>query len=186
LPGSARPSRAARVWSLAASCAGLVLQPVSHRRSIFPFHRWIFTSLRGWGNLIDEWMLRQLLEDHGRKLGPLPTPTKKLTEAWPEQFENISPTVRRTHKLRMPSALPSNRSQRLLSFVGIRRDSNRVCNKTSTVNARLARRLGRLRQPAKGGIFPCGRRARRPYRRLTFGALLVWQQIGWNIRLGNS
>ncbi|MNC35983.1 hypothetical protein D3C75_844830 [compost metagenome] len=44
------------------------------------------------GHLIDEWMLRQLLQGHGRKLGPLPTPTKKLTEAWPEQFESISPT----------------------------------------------------------------------------------------------
>ncbi len=44
------------------------------------------------GKLIDEWMLRQLLQGHGRKLGPLPTPSKKLTEAWPEQFESISPT----------------------------------------------------------------------------------------------
>jgi hypothetical protein len=44
------------------------------------------------GKLIDEWMLRQLLHGHGRKLGPLPTPAKKLTEAWPEQFESISPT----------------------------------------------------------------------------------------------
>jgi hypothetical protein len=43
------------------------------------------------GHLIDEWMLRQLLQGHARKLGPLPTPTKKLTEAWPE-FESISPT----------------------------------------------------------------------------------------------
>lgn len=45
------------------------------------------------GKLIDEWMLRQLLHGHGRKLGPLPTPAKKLTEAWPEQFESISPTT---------------------------------------------------------------------------------------------
>lgn len=44
------------------------------------------------GKLIDEWMLRQLLSGHGQKLGPLPTPTKKLTETWPEQFESISPT----------------------------------------------------------------------------------------------
>jgi len=44
------------------------------------------------GQVIDEWMLRQLLQGHGRKLGPLPTPTKKLTDAWPEQFESISPT----------------------------------------------------------------------------------------------
>ena len=44
------------------------------------------------GKLIDEWMLRPLLSGHGRKLGPLPTQTKKLTEAWPEQFESISPT----------------------------------------------------------------------------------------------
>ena len=44
------------------------------------------------GHLIDEWMLRQLLQGYGRKLGPLPTPSKKLIEAWPEQFESISPT----------------------------------------------------------------------------------------------
>ena len=44
------------------------------------------------GKLIDEWMLRYLLQKHGRKLGPLPTPSKKLTEAWPEQFESISST----------------------------------------------------------------------------------------------
>lgn len=44
------------------------------------------------GKLIDEWMLRQLLQGHGRKLGPLPTPAKKLTETWSEQFESISPT----------------------------------------------------------------------------------------------
>ena len=44
------------------------------------------------GKLIDEWMLRYLLQNHGRKLGPLPTPSKKLTEAWPEQFESISST----------------------------------------------------------------------------------------------
>ena len=43
------------------------------------------------GKLVDEWMLRQLLHGHGRKLGPLPTPSKKLTEAWPEQFESIPP-----------------------------------------------------------------------------------------------
>lgn len=44
------------------------------------------------GKLIDEWMLRQLLQGHGRRLGPLPTPSKKLTEAWPEQFESVSST----------------------------------------------------------------------------------------------
>jgi hypothetical protein len=44
------------------------------------------------GKLIDEWMLRRLLSGHGRKLGPLPTSAKKLTEAWPDQFESISPT----------------------------------------------------------------------------------------------
>ena len=44
------------------------------------------------GKLIDEWMLRQLLQGHGRKLGPLPTQAKKLTDTWPEQFESISPT----------------------------------------------------------------------------------------------
>ena len=44
------------------------------------------------GKLIDEWILRQLLSGHGRKLGPLPTTSKKLTEAWQENFESISPT----------------------------------------------------------------------------------------------
>ena len=43
------------------------------------------------GKLLDEWMLRKLLQDHGRKLGPLPTPSKKLTEAWSDQFESIPP-----------------------------------------------------------------------------------------------
>lgn len=44
------------------------------------------------GKLIDEWMLRKLLQGHGRKLGPLPTPAKRLTEAWRQEFESISPT----------------------------------------------------------------------------------------------
>ncbi|QLG88050.1 DUF2357 domain-containing protein [Chitinibacter bivalviorum] len=44
------------------------------------------------GKLIDEWMLQQLLQGYGRKLGPLPTPAKKLTDTWPEQFESVSPT----------------------------------------------------------------------------------------------
>jgi hypothetical protein len=44
------------------------------------------------GKLIDEWMLRRLLEVHGRKLGPLPSPVKRLTDAWPEQFESVSST----------------------------------------------------------------------------------------------
>ncbi len=44
------------------------------------------------GKLIDEWLLRQLLQGHGQKLGPLPTKVKRLTEAWAEQFESISST----------------------------------------------------------------------------------------------
>ena len=44
------------------------------------------------GRLIDEWMLRQVLEGYGRKLGPLPTQVKRLTETWSAQFENFSPT----------------------------------------------------------------------------------------------
>lgn len=44
------------------------------------------------GSLIDEWMLRPLLHGYGRELGPLPSSTKKLTEAWPKHFESISPT----------------------------------------------------------------------------------------------
>jgi hypothetical protein len=44
------------------------------------------------GKLIDEWMLRKLLQGHGRKLGPLPTPAKRLIEAWRQEFESISST----------------------------------------------------------------------------------------------
>lgn len=44
------------------------------------------------GKLIDEWMLRQLLDGYGRKLGPLPTPIKRLTDRWPGQFESVSST----------------------------------------------------------------------------------------------
>lgn len=49
------------------------------------------------GCLIDEWMLRQLLQEYGRKLGPLPTLTKKCIESWPE-FESISSTHVRLRK----------------------------------------------------------------------------------------
>lgn len=44
------------------------------------------------GRLIDEWLLRPLVEGYGRRLGPLPTPVKRLTDLWPEQFNRVSPT----------------------------------------------------------------------------------------------
>lgn len=44
------------------------------------------------GRLIDEWMLRPLLEGYCRKLGPLPTPVKQLTVTWQEKFESVSAT----------------------------------------------------------------------------------------------
>lgn len=44
------------------------------------------------GKLIDEWMLRSVLDGYGRKLGPIPTPVKQLTDSWPKQFESVSST----------------------------------------------------------------------------------------------
>jgi len=42
--------------------------------------------------LIDEWLLRQLLHGYDRKSGSMPTPTKKLTDAWPDQLKSASST----------------------------------------------------------------------------------------------
>lgn len=44
------------------------------------------------GKLIDEWLLRQLLKNYGQKLGPLPTPVKRLTDNWGDKFESLSST----------------------------------------------------------------------------------------------
>jgi hypothetical protein len=44
------------------------------------------------GRLIDEWLLRPLVKGYGRRLGPLPTRVKQLTDDWPEQFNSVSPT----------------------------------------------------------------------------------------------
>ncbi|GHT94620.1 hypothetical protein AGMMS49545_16200 [Betaproteobacteria bacterium] len=44
------------------------------------------------GHLIDEWMLKQLLNGYGRKLGPLPNSVKQLAEKLPENFEPVSTT----------------------------------------------------------------------------------------------
>lgn len=60
------------------------------------------------GCLIDEWLVRQLLEGYGRKLGPLPTPVKRLTETWPDYFENVSPTY-----VRLISPLDKQKSSQL-------------------------------------------------------------------------
>ena len=66
------------------------------------------------GSLIDEWMLRQLLIGHGRKLGPLPTPSKQLTEAWSEQFESISPT-----HVRLLAPIEAEKSAELKALLGV-------------------------------------------------------------------
>jgi hypothetical protein len=44
------------------------------------------------GRMIDEWMVRHLLKDYGRNLGPLPTHVKQLTDTWSDNFENVSET----------------------------------------------------------------------------------------------
>jgi len=66
------------------------------------------------GSFIDEWMLRQLLIGHGRKLGPLPTPSKKLTEVWSEQFESISPT-----HVRLLAPIEAEKSAELKALLGV-------------------------------------------------------------------
>jgi hypothetical protein len=44
------------------------------------------------GRLIDEWLLRRPIDGYGRKLGPLPSAVKRLTDGWPDQFEGITTT----------------------------------------------------------------------------------------------
>ena len=78
----------------------------------------------------------------------------------------------------MPSGTPSNRSQLLLSFVAIRRDSCEGSGRTSTANAELARQLGRSRQQGKGDTFLCGRRGHLPYQKMT--AFFGLGGIGWS------
>ena len=78
----------------------------------------------------------------------------------------------------MPSGTPSNRSQLLLSFVAIRRDSCEGSSRTSTANAELARQLGRSRQQGKGDTFLCGRRGHLPYQKMT--AFFGLGGIGWS------
>ena len=67
----------------AASVASSQTMPVS------PLDLYVVEKM---GHLIDEWIVRQLLEGYGRKLGPLPTTVKRLTETWPDHFETVSPT----------------------------------------------------------------------------------------------
>gem|GEM_PF-4766647 len=78
----------------------------------------------------------------------------------------------------MPSGTPSNRSQLLLSFVAIRRDSCEGSSRTSTANAERARQLGRSRQQGKGDTFLCGRRGHLPYQKMT--AFFGLGGIGWS------
>ena len=78
----------------------------------------------------------------------------------------------------MPSGTPSNRSQLLLSFVAIRRDSCEGSGRTSTANAELARQLGRSRKQGKGDTFLCGRRGHLPYQKMT--AFFGLGGIGWS------
>lgn len=42
------------------------------------------------GRALDEWLLRRPIEGYGRKLGPLPSAVKRLTDGWPEQFEGVT------------------------------------------------------------------------------------------------
>ena len=85
----------------------------------------------------------------------------------------------------MPSGTPSNRSQLLLSFVAIRRDSCEGSSRTSTANAERARQLGRSRQQGKGDTFLCGRRGHLPYQKMT--AFFGLGGIGWSsIGIQNS
>ncbi len=44
------------------------------------------------GRLVDEWMLMHLVKGYACKLGPLPTPVKRLTDGWSQLFESLSAT----------------------------------------------------------------------------------------------
>jgi len=62
------------------------------------------------GKLIDEWLLRPLIESYGQRLGPVPTPVKQLTEKWPDKFDHLS----RTH-VRLISPLNEEQKKEFLA-----------------------------------------------------------------------
>lgn len=67
--------------------------PISERSSqILPVSPLDLYVVEKMGCVIDEWMVRQLLEGYGRKLGPLPSQVKRLIETWPDHFEHVSQT----------------------------------------------------------------------------------------------
>ena len=61
----------------------------SQQLAISPLDLYVVEKM---GRLIDEWLLRHVLEGYGRDLGPLPTPVKLLADEWHDQFENVSLT----------------------------------------------------------------------------------------------
>ena len=61
----------------------------NQRLPISPLDLYVVEKL---GRLIDEWMVTRLMKGYANKLGPLPTPVKRLTDGWPENFENLSAT----------------------------------------------------------------------------------------------
>ena len=104
------------------------------------------------GKLIDEWMLRQLLHGHGRKLGPLPTPSKKLTEAWPEQFESIPPAhvrllapVDAQKAAELKASLRGSANSQVEDAVGVAIEQvaalAQLCGHHGSIRARAAARL---------------------------------------------
>ena len=62
------------------------------------------------GKLIDEWLLRPLIECYGQRLGPLPTHVKQLTEKWPNKFDHLSQTY-----VRLISPLDEEQKKELLA-----------------------------------------------------------------------
>ena len=59
------------------------------RLAISPLDLYVVEKM---GRLIDEWMIEQLIKGYAKKLGPLPTPVKQMTDGWPNNFESLSST----------------------------------------------------------------------------------------------
>lgn len=80
------------------------------------------------GRIIDQWLVQQLLEGYGHELGPLPSPAKRLTENWADQFQSVSPTrvrllapldAQQTHELKESLQASANTEVQEMFFSAI-------------------------------------------------------------------
>ena len=128
----------------------------SHHVPISPLDLYVVEKM---GRLIDEWMVRQLLQGYGRKLGPVPTPVKRLIDTWPKHFESVSST-----HVRLIAPLDDHQVAQLhTSFRASTNPNNQVAEAVEEANEQvhiLAQLCGHKAQfipnPAQDFFCQCG------------------------------